>query len=73
MERFVAPAGTPQEIIDTLNEAIVEYLATPQAAEFFKKLGTTINASTPEEFGKVIAGDYEKFAKVIEQAGIKPE
>lgn len=70
---FVAPAGTPQEIINTLNQAIVEYLATPQAAEFFKKLGTTINASTPEEFGKVIAGDYEKFAKVIEQAGIKPE
>jgi len=70
---FVAPAGTPTEIITALNEAITEYLETEQAAEFFAKLGTTINASTPEEFGEVIARDYETFAEVIAKAGIKAE
>ena len=70
---FVAPKGTPPEIINALNGAIVEYLQTEQAKEFFAKLGTKISGSTPEEFGSLIKGDYEKFAKVIEQAGIKPE
>ena len=70
---FVAPKGTSPEIIKALNKAIVEYLATDQAKEFFAKLGTTVSGSSPEEFGALIKGDYEKFAKVIEQAGIKPE
>ncbi|WP_180902648.1 Bug family tripartite tricarboxylate transporter substrate binding protein [Martelella soudanensis] len=67
---FVAPAGTPKEIIDELNAAIVEYLETDKAKAFFGKLGTAIAASTPEEFEQVIAGDYEKFAVVIKEAGI---
>ena len=67
---FVAPAGTPPEIISVLNEAIVEYLETDQAKGFFAQLGTTIDASSPEEFAAVIAGDYEKFADVIATAGI---
>lgn len=68
---FVAPAGTPPEIVAVLNAAIVDYLRTPEAKEFFDKLGTTINASTPEAFGAVIKSDQEKFAKVIAAAGIK--
>lgn len=67
---FVAPAGTPHEIVDALNAAIVEYLETDEAAAFFEQLGTTVNASTPDEFGAVIANDYEKFADVIAEAGI---
>ena len=67
---FVAPAGTPREIIDELNAAIVEYLETDAGKAFFGKLGTAIAASTPEEFEQVIAGDYEKFAVVIKEAGI---
>lgn len=67
---FVAPAGTPPEIVSALNEAIVEYLATDEAKTFFAQLGTTIDASSPDEFGAVIAADYEKFADVIATAGI---
>lgn len=70
---FVAPAGTPTEIIAALNAAIIEYLATDQAKEFFAKLGTRIDATSPEEFGAIIKGDQEKFAKVIATAGIKAE
>jgi tripartite-type tricarboxylate transporter receptor subunit TctC len=70
---FVAPAGTPPEIVATLNSAIVEYLQTDKIQEFFDRLGTTVDATTPEEFGAVIKGDQEKFAKVIEAAGITVE
>ncbi|MGB3335602.1 MAG: tripartite tricarboxylate transporter substrate binding protein [Devosia sp.] len=70
---FVAPAGTSPEIIATLNQAITEYLATDEAVAFFGKLGTTIDASTPEEFAAVIKADQEKFAEVIATAGITAE
>jgi len=70
---FVAPAGTPPEIIATLNAAITEYLATDEAQAFFEKLGTEVDASTPEEFAAVIKADQEKFAAVIEAAGITAE
>lgn len=70
---FVAPAGTPPEIVDTLNQAMIEYLATDEAKTFFDRLGTTIDASTPEEFAAVIKGDQEKFADVIATAGITAE
>lgn len=70
---FVAPAGTPPEVIAALNGAIVEYLKTDAAKDFFGKLGTNIDATTPEAFGAMIAGDRDKFAKVIEAAGIKAE
>lgn len=70
---FVAPAGTPPVIIDTLNHAMTEYLATEEAKTFFARLGTTIDASSPEEFAVVIKGDQEKFAEVIATANITAE
>jgi len=70
---FVAPAGTPPAIIETLNQAIVEYLGTEEAEAFFNKLGTAIDASTPEEFATVISADQVKFAEVIATAGITAE
>ena len=70
---FVAPAGTPPEVVEKLNAAIVDYLESEEAQEFFGRLGTTVNASTPEEFAERIASDQEKFAEVIESAGITVE
>ncbi|KQZ15652.1 MULTISPECIES: tripartite tricarboxylate transporter substrate binding protein [unclassified Mesorhizobium] len=70
---FVAPKGTPPEIVKALNEAILAYLATDKAKEFFAKVGTKIDPSTPDKFGAVIGDDYEKFGKVISEAGIKAQ
>lgn len=70
---FVAPAGTPPAIINKLNAAIVDYLNTDKAKEFFGKLGTTVRPSSPEEFAALIKGDLEKFAVVIEAADIKAQ
>lgn len=67
---FVAPAGTPPAIVSKINKGIVDYLNTEEAQTFFTRLGTTVRASTPEEFAELIQGDLIKFAKVIKDANI---
>ena len=68
-----APRNTPPEIIDQLNEEIAAALADPKIKARFADLGGTTLALTPAEFGKLIAGETEKWAKVIRAANIKPE
>jgi tripartite-type tricarboxylate transporter receptor subunit TctC len=68
-----APKNTPAEIIDKLNVAINSAIADPKLKARFAALGGTALASSPAEFGKLIADETEKWAKVIRSAGIKPE
>ena len=70
---FVAPAGTPPEIVAQLHAAINDYLKTDAAKTFFTRLGTFVDPRTPEGFGAVIKGDRDKFAKIIATAGIKAQ
>lgn len=67
---FVAPAGTPPEVIDTLNGAIHNFLASEKAIDFFSKVGTTISPMTPDGFAGLIESEFHKFAKLIDEAGI---
>jgi tripartite-type tricarboxylate transporter receptor subunit TctC len=68
-----APRNTPAEIVDKLNKAINEGLADPKVKARFADLGGTVLSGSPAEFGKLIAEETEKWAKVIKFAGIKPE
>ena len=68
-----APRNTPVEIIDRLNKEITAALADPRNRARFADLGGTPLALTPSEFGKLIADETEKWAKVIRAANIKPE
>ena len=70
---FGAPKNTPAEIIDRLNREINTGLADPKIRERLTGLGATVLALTPDEFGKLIAAETEKWAKVIKFAGIKAE
>ena len=67
-----APKGTPKEIIATLNKEINVILAAPQIKEKFANIGGTALGGTPEEYGKFVAGEIEKWSKVIKAANIKP-
>jgi tripartite-type tricarboxylate transporter receptor subunit TctC len=66
-----APKGTPPEIIEILNKEINEALADPKLKERLADLGGTMFAGSPADFGKFIAEETEKWAKVIKFAGIK--
>jgi tripartite-type tricarboxylate transporter receptor subunit TctC len=68
-----APRGTPPEIIDKLNREINAGLAKPSIKARFTELGYTPMILTPGEFGKLIADETEKWAKVIRAANIKAE
>jgi tripartite-type tricarboxylate transporter receptor subunit TctC len=68
-----APKSTPFEIIDKLNTAINAGLADPRIMARIADVGGLPVPLTPTEFGKLIADETEKWAKVIKFAGIKAE
>ncbi|MFO1085754.1 MAG: tripartite tricarboxylate transporter substrate binding protein [Reyranellaceae bacterium] len=68
-----APQGTPAATIELLNRAVNAALADPAFKARLTDLGGTPLAGTPEEFGKLIAADAEKLAKVIQAANINLE
>jgi tripartite-type tricarboxylate transporter receptor subunit TctC len=70
---IVAPKNTSPEIVAKLNAAINAVVADPQYKTALDHLGNTAASDTPEEFGKLIAADTAKWAKVVQYAGIKAE
>jgi tripartite-type tricarboxylate transporter receptor subunit TctC len=68
-----APKNTPAEIIAKLNREINAALADPKMKAKLADLGGAALAGSPADFGKLIAEETEKWAKVIKFAGIKPE
>jgi tripartite-type tricarboxylate transporter receptor subunit TctC len=70
---MVSPRGTPPEIIAVLNREINAGLASPRIKARYDELGLQIIAGSPQEFGKLIADETEKWGKVIRAANIKPE
>jgi tripartite-type tricarboxylate transporter receptor subunit TctC len=67
------PKNTPTEIVDKLNKEINAALADPKMKAQLADLGGTVLALSPAEFGKLIADETEKWAKVIRAANIKAE
>jgi tripartite-type tricarboxylate transporter receptor subunit TctC len=68
-----APKATPAEIVDKLNKEVNAGLADPKIKARLLDLGGDVLALSPADFGKFIADETEKWAKVIKFAGIKPE
>jgi tripartite-type tricarboxylate transporter receptor subunit TctC len=68
-----APRNTPAEIIDKLNWEINAALADPKMKARLADLGGTGIPGSPADFGKLIADETEKWAKVIRAANIKAE
>jgi tripartite-type tricarboxylate transporter receptor subunit TctC len=67
------PKNTPTEIIDKLNKEINIDLADPKNKARLTDLGGTPFGGSPADFGKLIADETEKWAKVIKFANIKPD
>jgi tripartite-type tricarboxylate transporter receptor subunit TctC len=63
------PKGTPREAIEKMNSAINRALADPKMRARLAELGGSPIAGTPEDFGKVIVAETEKWAKVVASSG----
>jgi tripartite-type tricarboxylate transporter receptor subunit TctC len=68
-----APKNTPTEIVDRLNEEINAGLADPQIKARLADLGGPVLTGSPADFGRLIADETDKWAKVIRTANIKVE
>ncbi len=68
-----APKSTPAEIVDKLNKEISAALADPKMKSRFADIGGEPLAGSPADFGKLIAAETEKWAKVVKFADMKPE
>lgn len=66
---ILAPAGTPKEIIDTLNAEIGRALAAPDVRERLAAQGAEPKRSSPQEFASYIQAEIGKLAPVIRQSG----
>jgi tripartite-type tricarboxylate transporter receptor subunit TctC len=69
----VVPKNTPRAIIDRLNKEVNAALADPGMQKKLADLGGTIIPGTPEDFGKLLAGETDKWAKVVKAVGLKVE
>jgi tripartite-type tricarboxylate transporter receptor subunit TctC len=65
-----APRGTPPEIVDVLNKSITAGLSDPKTKAKLAELGGIPMPMTPGEFGKLVADETEKWAKVVKFANI---
>ena len=70
---FLAPAGTPIDIVTRLNQALVKVIAMPEVTEKLIAFGADPETSTPQELKNLIASEIIKYKKIIDIAGAKVE
>ena len=70
---FLAPAGTPREIVRKVNADAIRIIQRPDFLERLAKDGIEPVGNTPEEFAAEIRADIERWHKVVKAAGLKPE
>lgn len=69
----MAPAGTPKEIITSLNRELVRIMAMDDIKERLAALGYAVESSTPEEFAQIIKTDLVKWREVVRVSGAKAD
>ncbi len=70
---FVAPAGTPKEIVGKLNAEINRAMKSPDVADKMVAGGMVVVAESPKYFEDLIKSDYAKYGKLVRDIGFKPQ
>ncbi|MGA7487697.1 MAG: tripartite tricarboxylate transporter substrate-binding protein [Xanthobacteraceae bacterium] len=70
---LVAPAGTPDSVIDKLNAAFVQAVRDPGVVKQIADQGATAIADTPAEFAAFIASQTKRFAEIVRTVGVKAQ
>jgi tripartite-type tricarboxylate transporter receptor subunit TctC len=69
----LAPRGTPREIVGKLNAEIRRILNLPDVRKMLASQGADVRADTPEVFGRFLASETARWARIVKQAGVKAE
>lgn len=70
---FLAPAGTPKEIVAKLNAEINAALKLPEVRAKLEAAGIEVQGGTPQDYAALIKSDLAKWGKVVKEAGIQQE
>lgn len=70
---YLAPAGTPQSVVERLNREIVKAMSDPEMRARIEELGSEVKTSAPPEFAALIKSEYGRWGSVVKKAGIKIE
>jgi tripartite-type tricarboxylate transporter receptor subunit TctC len=70
---LMAPAGTPAAVIERLNKEVVAAVGSKETADTLDKNGAEPLTSTPAELAAMIKDGVAKYAKIVKDAGVKPE
>lgn len=70
---IVVPAATPAPVVAQINQAIAKVLRSPDMQEKLASIGAEAAGGTPEQFAGLIRSERQKWGKLIDQLGIKPE
>lgn len=70
---FVAPAKTPDAVVQKLSADVVEILAMPDTKAKLENLGLELAPRGPKEFDAFVAAEASRWSKVMKQAGIEPQ
>jgi len=68
---FMAPAGTPKEIVAKWNAEVTRILNSPEMKAFFAQQGAEPAPDSPEQFAALIRSEISKYAKIVKQSGAK--
>jgi tripartite-type tricarboxylate transporter receptor subunit TctC len=69
----VVPAGTPRSIIDRLHKELTAVVSSTETKQRFETEGAEPLSMSPDEFGRFIAAETVKWARVVKDAGIRAE
>ena len=69
----MAPRGTPQPVMERLNAAINKALGDPAVKKILEGDGMLPSGGTPQQFSDRIRKDYDRWTRVVKEAGLKPE
>jgi tripartite-type tricarboxylate transporter receptor subunit TctC len=70
---FLAPAGTPREIVSRVSAEVAKAVSTADIKSRFEALSIDPVGNTPEQAAKFLADEIAKWSKVITTAGVKAE
>jgi tripartite-type tricarboxylate transporter receptor subunit TctC len=72
-QAVAAPAKTPREVVAKLSDATVKALRSPEVSERMNQIGFDVVASSPEEFGRFMREEVNRWTRVVQKGGIKPD
>jgi tripartite-type tricarboxylate transporter receptor subunit TctC len=70
---IMAPAGTPKAVVDRLNAEIRKAVESPEMKAAWGKQGAVARSMSPDEFGRFLREEIEKWARVVKVSGAKAD